>query len=145
MKAIFKLNNGNGALLCNCCSGIIKTGIDFSDFEREAILGNQEMVPQFCKACQDIVVMAIEMTHAYEVRNYLDVFTSSQDWGVRKCKQGISFHLYKIKGMKVKDIAHHLRINQSTVYKYIKNYQKLFDENLYFRNLVLNLKSDERY
>jgi len=144
MKAIFKLNNGNGALLCNCCSVIIKTGSDFSDYEREAMIGDKELVPQFCKECKHIVRLAISMAYAYEVRNYLDVFTSSQDWGVRKCKQGLCFNLYKINHMKVKDIAHHLRINQSTVYKYVKNYQKLFDENLYFRNLVLNLKPDER-
>jgi len=139
MKAIFKFNNGNGALLCNCCSVIIKTGSDFSDFEREAMIGYQDMAPQFCKGCKDIVRMAINMAHAYEVRNYLDIFTSTQDWGVKKAKQGLSFHLYKIKGMKVQDIAHHLRLSQSVVYKYIKNYSKLFDENLYFRNLVLNL------
>jgi hypothetical protein len=144
MKAIFKLNNGNGALLCNCCSGIIKTGIEFSDYERDAMIGDKELVPQFCKECKHIVRLAISMAYAYEVRNHLDVFTISQDWGVRKCKQGICFYLYKINHMQVHDIAHHLRINQSTVYKYIKNYQKLFDENLYFRNLVLNLKPDER-
>jgi len=144
MKAIFKLNNGNGALLCNCCSGIIKTGIDFSDYERDAMIGDKDLVPQFCKECKHIVRLAISMAYAYEVRNHLDVFTSTRDWRVNKCKKGLCFNLYKINHMKVRDIAHHLRINQSTVYKYVKNYQKLFDENLYFRNLVLNLKPDER-
>jgi predicted DNA-binding protein YlxM (UPF0122 family) len=139
MKAIFKFNNGNGALLCNCCSGIIKTGSDFSDYEREAMIGDKELVPQFCKDCKIIVRMAINMAHAYEVRNYLDIFTSTQDWGVKKAKEGLCFYLYQVKDLHVKDIAHHLRINQSTVYKYVKNYSKLFDENLYFRNLVLNL------
>jgi hypothetical protein len=103
------------------------------------MIGDKELVPQFCIECKSIVKMAINLAHAYEVRNYLDIFTSTQDWGVKKAKQGLSFHLYKIKGMKVKDIAHHLRLSQSVVYKYIKNYSKLFDENLYFRNLVLNL------
>ena len=144
MKAIFKFNNGNGALLCNCCSGIIKTGSDFSDYERDAMLGEKEMVPQFCKDCKHIVRMAINMASAYEVRNYLDIFTSSQDLGVKKAKEGLCFYLYQVKDVHVKDIAQHLRIGQSTVYKYIKNYQKLFNENLYFRNLVLNLKPDER-
>jgi len=139
MKAIFKFNNGNGALLCNCCSGIIKTGIDFSDFEREAMLGNQEMSAKFCKACQDIVKMAINLAHEYDVKNHLDIFTSTKDWGVNKAKQGLCFYLYQVKDFHVKDIAHHLRINQSTVYKYVKNYRKLFDENLYFQNLVLTL------
>lgn len=144
MKAIFKFNNGNGALLCNCCSGIIKTGIDFSDYEIDAMIGDKEMVPQFCKECKDIVRMAINMAHAYEVRNYLDIFTSTQDWGVKKAKEGLCFYLYQVKDLHVNDIAHCLRIGQSTVYKYVKNYSKLFDENLYFRNLVLNLKPDER-
>ena len=139
MKAIFKFNNGNGAILCNCCSGIIKTGSEFSDFEREAMLGYQDMAPQFCKDCKIIVRMAINMAHAYEVRNHLDVFSNKRGLGLTKCKQGICFYLYKINQMQVHDIAHHLRINQSTVYKYVKNYSKLFDENLYFRNLVLNL------
>lgn len=144
MKAIFKFNNGNGALLCNCCSGIIKTGVDFSDYEIDAMLGEKELVPQFCKDCKHIVRMAINMASAYEVRNYLDVFTSTQEWVVKKAKEGLCFYLYNVNHMQVHDIAHYLRINQSTVYKYIKNYQKLFDENLYFRNLVLNLKPDER-
>ena len=144
MKAIFKFNNGNGALLCNCCSGIIKTGSDFSDYERDAMIGEKELVPQFCKDCKHIVRMAINMASAYEVRNYLDIFTSTQDLGVKKAKEGLCFYLYNVKNTKVIDIAHCLRIGQSTVYKYIKNYQKLFDENLYFRNLVLNLKPDER-
>lgn len=139
MKAIFKFNNGNGALLCNCCSGIIKTGVDFSEYERDAMLGDKELVPQFCKDCKHIVRMAIKMAHAYKARNYLDIFTSNQDWGVKKAKEGLCFYLYNVKNTKVMDIAHHLRICQSTVYKYVKNYSKLFDENLYFRNLVLNL------
>ena len=139
MKAIFKFNNGNGALLCNCCSGIIKTGSDFSDYERDAMLGDKELVPQFCKDCKHIVRMAINMAHAYKMRSYLDIFTNSQDWCVKKAKQGLCFYLYNVNHMQVHDIAHYLRINQSTVYKYVKNYSKLFDENLYFRNLVLNL------
>ena len=108
------------------------------------MLGDKEMVPQFCKDCKHIVRMAINMASAYEVRNYLDVFTSTQDLGVKKAKEGLCFYLCQVKDVHVKDIAQHLRIGQSTVYKYIKNYQKLFDENLYFRNLVLNLKPDER-
>ena len=144
MKAIFKFNNGNGALLCNCCSSIIKTGDEFSDFERDAMLGYQDMAPQFCNDCNDIVRMAINMAQAYEVRNYLDLFSSKRGLGLTKCKQGICFYLYNVNHMQVHDIAHHLRLHKSSVYKYIKIYQKLFDENLYFRNLVLNLKPDER-
>ena len=128
MKAIFKFNNGNGALLCNCCSGIIKTGVEFSEYERDAMIGEKELVPQFCKDCKHIVRMAINMASAYEVRNYLDVFSNKRGLGLSKCKEGLCFYLYNVNHMQVHDIAQHLRVGQSTVYKYIKNYQKLFNE-----------------
>lgn len=51
-KAIFKFNNGNGALLCSKCRTIIKIGKDFDDLELKAIKGEVEMPPQYCDKCK---------------------------------------------------------------------------------------------
>jgi len=53
-KAIFKFNNGNGALLCSKCRVIIKTGRDFTEEEIKAIKGKLDMPPQYCKQCNEI-------------------------------------------------------------------------------------------
>ena len=50
-KAIFKFNNGNGALLCSQCSVIIKTGKDFTEEEGKAFKGEADLAPQFCDKC----------------------------------------------------------------------------------------------
>jgi len=51
-KAIFKLNSGNGALLCSKCRVIIKTGKDFTDLEWDAVKGIKHIPPQFCDKCK---------------------------------------------------------------------------------------------
>jgi hypothetical protein len=51
-KAIFKLNGGNGALLCSQCHVIIKTGSSFTDKEWAAVKGIVKLPPQFCEKCQ---------------------------------------------------------------------------------------------
>jgi len=53
--AIFKLNNGNGALLCSNCSVIIKTGREFDIIEMAAMRGEINMFPQYCSKCIDLV------------------------------------------------------------------------------------------
>lgn len=51
-KAVFKFNGGLGALLCSGCRTIIKTGSEMSQFEKDAMMGTQEMPPKFCAKCQ---------------------------------------------------------------------------------------------
>jgi hypothetical protein len=51
-KAIFKFNNGNGALLCSKCRVIIKTGRDFTEEEIKAIKEKVDMPPQYCDKCK---------------------------------------------------------------------------------------------
>ena len=51
-KAIFKYNNGLGALLCSNCRTIIKTGKDFTYYEKEVVRGNEELEAQYCKPCK---------------------------------------------------------------------------------------------
>jgi hypothetical protein len=51
-KAIFKFNSGLGAILCSCCSVIIKTGIDFSDEEKLGMQGKKYIKPQYCDKCK---------------------------------------------------------------------------------------------
>ena len=50
-KAIFKFNNGAGAMLCSSCSRIIKTGTDFTEEERLAMYGKKKLPPQYCHIC----------------------------------------------------------------------------------------------
>lgn len=50
-KAIFKFNNGNGALLCSKCRTIIKTGIDFTEDEWKASGGELQLGAQYCEKC----------------------------------------------------------------------------------------------
>ncbi len=49
VQAIYKYNNGKGALLCSGCRIILKEGTDFS--EKEA---------QYCNKCEDTVLGADE-------------------------------------------------------------------------------------
>jgi len=46
--AIFKFNNGHGALLCSGCRGILKTGNQFTEEERKAFKGELKLPPQTC-------------------------------------------------------------------------------------------------
>ena len=55
-KAIFKFNNGNGALLCSKCRVIIKTGKDFTEEEIKAIkssLEESKLPAQYCDKCKN--------------------------------------------------------------------------------------------
>ena len=52
-KAIFKYNNGRGALLCSKCSVIIKHGEDFTVQEHLAMQGKGKLEPQYCKNCKN--------------------------------------------------------------------------------------------
>ena len=49
--AIFKFNNGIGALLCSKCHIIIKEGNKLSPKERRAMLGKEYLKPQYCSKC----------------------------------------------------------------------------------------------
>jgi len=51
-KAIFKFNGGQGALLCSKCRTVIKVGSEMSQFEKDAMMGKQEMLPKFCAKCR---------------------------------------------------------------------------------------------
>ena len=51
MKAIFKLNNGNGALLCSNCRTIIKVGYQYTEQERKASKGKVKLEAQYCDKC----------------------------------------------------------------------------------------------
>lgn len=52
-KAIFKFNNGQGALLCSKCSVIIKYGRDFTVQEHLAMQGKEKLEPQYCNNCKN--------------------------------------------------------------------------------------------
>ena len=52
-EAIFKFNNGNGAILCSKCHIIIKTGKDFTQQEKEAMIGKRHLEEQFCDKCKN--------------------------------------------------------------------------------------------
>jgi hypothetical protein len=52
-KAVFKFNNGLGALLCSKCRVIIKTGIDYTEEEIKASKGEVIMPPQYCNNCKN--------------------------------------------------------------------------------------------
>ena len=51
IKAIYKFNNGNGALLCNNCRTIIKTGAEFSVNDELNMKSGLPAPPQLCKNC----------------------------------------------------------------------------------------------
>ena len=51
MKAIFKFNNGNGALLCSGCSVIIKEGYEFTNEEKKAYFCKGKLDAQYCDKC----------------------------------------------------------------------------------------------
>lgn len=50
-KAIFKYNNGIGAILCSKCAKIIKTGIEYDEKEIKASKGEIELDPYYCESC----------------------------------------------------------------------------------------------
>lgn len=47
-KAIFKFNNGAGALLCSGCGVILKVGSEFTPLEVRAARGEIKLPPQSC-------------------------------------------------------------------------------------------------
>lgn len=59
-KAIFKFNNGNGALLCSGCSAIIKVGFEFTENEKQAMFGKAKLEAQYCKICQNKKEMKLQ-------------------------------------------------------------------------------------
>lgn len=51
-KAIVKLNGGQAAILCSCCSKIIKTGDNFTDKEWDYTVGLRKYLePYYCNEC----------------------------------------------------------------------------------------------
>ena len=52
-QAIFKYNNGNGALLCSGCSKIIKIGSEFTKKEWQAARGEIKILPRYCDECKN--------------------------------------------------------------------------------------------
>ena len=52
-KAIFKFNNGNGALLCSGCRKIIKTRSSFSGIELAAEKGTFKLLARYCDECKE--------------------------------------------------------------------------------------------
>ena len=55
--ATFKFNGGKGALLCNRCRVILKTGDQFSEEEWDAMMGGEKIPAQYCKKCQLVSVL----------------------------------------------------------------------------------------
>jgi len=53
-KAIFKFNDGQGAILCSNCRVIIKTGREYTKKETKAALGEIELEAQYCDKCKKI-------------------------------------------------------------------------------------------
>ena len=51
-KWILKFNNARLAVLCNKCSKIIKTGIDFTEKELEAVEKSIALPPYYCDDCK---------------------------------------------------------------------------------------------
>ena len=71
-KAIFKFNGGLGALLCSKCRTIIKTGSQMSQFEKDAMMGKQEMLAKYCQKCRGgyfYSVVRVDDGKCFEVAN----------------------------------------------------------------------------
>ena len=51
-RLIVKFNSGNGAILCEKCYVIIKTGKDFTEEEWKAFRGEITMQTQYCNKCK---------------------------------------------------------------------------------------------
>lgn len=51
LKAKFKFNNGNLAILCSECGIIIKEGKDFTEEEMLAVRGKKHLAAQYCNKC----------------------------------------------------------------------------------------------
>jgi len=52
--AIFKYNNGNGAILCSNCHKIIRSGNTLTEKDRKYGRGELELKAQYCDLCQKI-------------------------------------------------------------------------------------------
>lgn len=52
--AIFKFNNGQGALLCSGCRVILKIGSEMTEEEKKALKGEKFLPPYFCNKCKDM-------------------------------------------------------------------------------------------
>lgn len=55
-KAIFKFNNGRGAILCSGCRTILKEGSQISEEEWESVKvkpNNIKLPPQYCEECEN--------------------------------------------------------------------------------------------
>lgn len=51
-KINYKFNSGNLAILCNKCSKIIKTGVDFTQEEKQDVQKKRSKLPaQYCSSC----------------------------------------------------------------------------------------------
>jgi hypothetical protein len=70
-RANFKFNNGRGALLCSSCRVIIKTGVQFSDKETNAMLEKAYLEPQYCENCKQSEIMK-NVTTQKEFTLYLE-------------------------------------------------------------------------
>jgi hypothetical protein len=51
--AIFKFNNGNGAILCSGCRVIIKEGYQFTEEEWQGMVGEIELPKYYCDKCKE--------------------------------------------------------------------------------------------
>ena len=51
--AIFKINNGSGALICSGCFELIKTRIEMTEQEKSAMDGKQKLLSQYCETCKN--------------------------------------------------------------------------------------------
>lgn len=51
-QATIKFNGGRLAILCSKCRVIIKTGVDFTQEEKEFALGEGKLPPQYCDKCK---------------------------------------------------------------------------------------------
>lgn len=53
-KATVKFNGGNGAILCDNCSVIVRTGDDFTEEEKRFMRGEINYIPPvYCKNCKN--------------------------------------------------------------------------------------------
>lgn len=55
-KAVFKYNNGLGALLCTRCRTIIKEAQFFTEEELKASKGEIKLKPQYCDRCEEKMI-----------------------------------------------------------------------------------------
>lgn len=60
-KAIFKLNNGNCAILCSHCNTIVKNGFNFTEKEWSALRGEGDVESVYCDSCKEFVVELFDL------------------------------------------------------------------------------------